>query len=69
MVKINEEQNLIDAKNRPEEKHNFMNILKNVVITKKGEKRRDELARKDKKRLGDAAGLTLIQKAIYDAES
>jgi len=37
-----------------------MNILKNVVITKKGEKRRDELARKDKKRLGDAAGLTLI---------
>ncbi len=60
MVKIREEQNLIDSKNRPEEKHNFMQILKNVVITKKGEKRRDELARKDKKRLGDAAGLSLI---------
>ena len=45
-----------------------MQILKHVVITKKGEKRRDEQVRKDKKRLGDAAGLSLIQKAIYDAE-
>ena len=42
MVKLNEDQNSIDAENRPEEKHNFMKILKNVVITKKGEKRRDE---------------------------
>lgn len=59
---------MIDSKNRPDEKHNFMQILKHVVITKKGEKRRDEQVRKDKKRLGDAAGLSLIQKAIYDAE-
>jgi hypothetical protein len=51
---------LIDSKNRPDEKHNFMQILKHVVITKKGEKRRDEQVKKDKKRLGDAAGLSLI---------
>lgn len=60
MVKLKEEQNLIDAKNRPEEKHNFMEILKHVVITKKGEKRRDEQIKKDKKRLGEAAGLSFI---------
>ena len=51
---------MIDAKNRPDEKHNFMEVLKNVIITKKGEKRRDEQVKKDKKRLGDAAGLSLI---------
>lgn len=40
--------------------HNFISILKNVVIKKRGEKRRDDQIRKDKKRLGDAAGLSTI---------
>ena len=45
-----------------------MKIIDEINIERKVDRRRDENLRKNKKRLGDAAGMTLIQRAIFENE-
>ena len=70
-VKIAEDkakQHGIDPANRPNQTFSWLQVMDSIVVTKRAGRRREEQLRSSKKRLGDAAGLTAIQRAIWEAD-
>ena len=49
--------------------HDFEKVLNSVKVERKVDRRREENLRKNRKRLGELAGMSLIQRAIFEAQA